>query len=497
MKTIRIYTFLVIIAIVLSMTLFFACRKNNINNEPPPISLINGSVAGRVTDLNDVLVSNASVTAGAITTTTDMDGHFIIKNAQLIKDAGFVEVAKPGFFTGSRTFLVNTNTLNNVKIQLIPKIVSGNFVATSGGSIDVLGGGSVNFGANNTVTVSNNAAYTGNVSVSTFYLNPADANFSKYMPGDLQGLNSSNQQKILQSFGIVLIEMNDASGGKLQIATGKTATITIPIPTAMQASAPATLPLWYFDETKGVWKQEGSATKQSNNYVGTVAHFSFWTAGQLGQNVRLDATFKDQNGNILANNLVTITSTNYGTSDGYTDSAGTVSGLIPANETLVMKAIDQCNNIIYTQNIGPFSTDTNLGNITVTVNTFNCIADNQFINLTLNGVNYSWYYSSSSGSRVDSTTSIIGGRTDSLPYVVGTIFSGNTSPGNYIFRLYTIINNNVAYNTWYNNPNTVVTEYGAVGGYISGTASGWVKNFPVATSDSFPFSYSYRVKRIQ
>ena len=64
------------------------------------------------------------------------------------------------------------------------------------------------------VNASNGAAYTGNVSVSTFYLNPADANFNEYMPGDLRGLNSSNQQKILQSFGMVLIEMNDASGGE-------------------------------------------------------------------------------------------------------------------------------------------------------------------------------------------------------------------------------------------------------------------------------------------
>ena len=159
------------------------------------------------------------------------------------------------------------------------------------------------------------------------------------MPGALLAINSSNKQKSLQSFGMVFVEMDDANGGKLQIACSKTATITIPIPSALQANAPATIPLWYFDDTKGIWKQEGNANKQNNNYVGTVAHFSFWTAGQLGENVRLDATFKDQNGKMLANNLVTITSANHGTSEGYTDSAGTVSGLIPANETLVMKEL--------------------------------------------------------------------------------------------------------------------------------------------------------------
>ncbi|TMI80101.1 MAG: hypothetical protein E6H10_14335, partial [Bacteroidetes bacterium] len=135
------------------------------------------------------------------------------------------------------------------------------------------------------------AAYTGDVSVSTFYLNPADVDFNNYMPGNLVGLNSGNQQKILQSFGMTSIEMNNAAGEKLQLASGKTAIITLPIPSAMQATAPATIPLWYVDETKGIWKQEGTANKQGSNYTGTVAHFSFWTAGQLLQDIRLDATF--------------------------------------------------------------------------------------------------------------------------------------------------------------------------------------------------------------
>ena len=281
--------------------------------------------------------------AGTSSTTTDIDGLFKLNNVQLNKDAGYVRVTRTGYFEGSRTFLVNSNTVNNVKIELIPKSVSGNFPAGSGGTINVSGGGAINFAANATVNASTGSTFTDNVSVSTFYLNPSDANFNNYMPGNLSGTNASNQQKILQSFGMVSVEMDDAGGNKLQIATGKTATITIPIPSARQAGAPATIPLWYFNDTTGIWKQEGSATKQGNNYVGTVAHFSFWTAGQLAQSVKLNAKFLFDTASAIiavANKLVTITSANYGTTSGYTDSAGTVSGLIPANETLVMKVLN-------------------------------------------------------------------------------------------------------------------------------------------------------------
>ena len=185
MKPIKTKAFFATTVIVLSMLLFFGCEKNDINNGPQPISLISGSVAGQVTDLNDVPISNASVTAGSSVATTDKDGRFIIKDAQLDKDAGFVQVTKPGFFTGSRTFLVNANTVNNVKIQLIPKTVSGKFDAASGGIVDITGGGLVNFEASNVVNPSNGSTYTGNVYVSTFYLDPAAVNFSGYMPGAL------------------------------------------------------------------------------------------------------------------------------------------------------------------------------------------------------------------------------------------------------------------------------------------------------------------------
>ena len=360
--------FSALIIIAASITILLACRKTNFNSTSLTTNFLNAatvSVAGRVTDLNNLPISNASVTAGTSVTTTDIDGQFIIKNAQLSKDGGFVKVSKAGYFPGSRTFLINANGVVNVKIKLIPKMVSGNFAAFSGGIVNVWGGGSVTFSAGTIVSAETGDLYTGNVSVSTFFLDPVDARSTEYMPGDLRGINTSNQERILQSFGMVSIEMNAPGGEKLQLAAGKTATITFPIPPSLQAKAPATIPLWYFDETKGIWKEEGNATRQGNDYVGKVAHFSFWNCDLPAEYVRLDIIFKDQKGNALTNKLVTVSSASYGIRSGYTDSNGGVSGLIPANETLIIKVFDQCGEILYTKNIGPFSIDANLGSTTV------------------------------------------------------------------------------------------------------------------------------------
>ena len=193
---------------------------------------------------------------------------------------------KTDFFKVQKILYQPTGTVNNAKIRLIPKPAATTITASSGGNVTVPGGGSVNF-TGGFVNASNGSAYTGNVSVSTFYLNPTDQNFSANVPGNLKGVSASNQPGVLQSFGVVAVELNDASGNKLQLAQGKTATITLPIPAALLDKAPASIPLWYFDDTKGLWKQEGTAAKQGSNYVGVVNHFSFWSVGDIAGAINL------------------------------------------------------------------------------------------------------------------------------------------------------------------------------------------------------------------
>ena len=351
--------------IIITLTgILFACKKTDVDKitDSP---LVTASIAGLVTDTNNVAITNATVTAGTSVTTPDVNGRFTISNAQLDKDAGVVTISKSGYFTGARTFVPSAGTVNNVKIQLIPKTVAGNFDAGTGGTVNILGGGKVDFGSGSIVNASTAASFSGNVAASTLFLNSTDPGFKNYMPRDLQAIDASNNKGLLQSYGMAVVELNDASGNKLQLASGKTATITLPIASSLLGSAPASVPLWYFDDSKGVWKQEGTATKQGSNYVGAVKHFSFWSAGQLTQSVKLTATFKDSTGQALTNKLVWIIRLTNESTSGYTDNTGTVSGFVPANETLVLDVLDDCGNLMYKKYVGPFSTDTDLGNIIV------------------------------------------------------------------------------------------------------------------------------------
>jgi hypothetical protein len=46
-------------------------------------------------------------------------------------------------------------------------------------------------------------------------------------------------------------------GEKVELAEGLPATLTFAVPASMKDQAPATIPLWYFDEDEGIWKEEG------------------------------------------------------------------------------------------------------------------------------------------------------------------------------------------------------------------------------------------------
>lgn len=368
----KFYSFL-IAGFILITAIFFACTKTeSLSGQYNPGPVVTASVKGRITGIDKRPIIGATISAGSTTTTTNINGEFTLNNVQLNKNSGFIKVSKQGYFNGSRTFTVSANTTNFIRVQLIPKTVSGSFNSNSGGTVTVSNGGEISFTASSIKNASTGAAHTGNVKVSAFYLDPTDVNMSQYMPGDLRGINTSNQERLLKSFGMIAVELNADNGDPLQLANGKTATINFPIPPSLQTNAPATIPLWYFNETKGMWMEEGTATKQGDKYIGTVGHFSFWNFDEPQYSTNINMRFVDANANPLSYYWVEIKDT---TNNNYrmasTDSAGYVSGPVPCNKVLSMKVYSPppSYELIYQTTIGPFGCGItqNLGTINISV----------------------------------------------------------------------------------------------------------------------------------
>ena len=375
----------------------FSCQKDfsNENNLPNPVFLTSTSIEGRVTDETGLPVYGASVKAGTRTMQTDKNGMFRFSNATFTTTENFVTVSKNGFFKGSRTFFAREKSNNFVRIQLLRKTISARLDAIVGGDADMRGnGGSVHFEPNSFVTMSG-SLYTGTVLVATHYLNPTDADISDQMPGDLRGTSAAGTTVGLKSFGMVAVELTDEGGQKLQIKNGLPATLNINIPASISASAPVNIPLWYFNDSTGLWKQEGNAVKSGDKYIGTVTHFSFWNCDDPYEYVKIKAHIINNAGLAVPGVKVQIIAANGASAYDYTDNNGFVDGFVPKNQTLSLQVLNSCNQTAYTGNIGPFNVMTDIGNITITqatttiygtaVNCSNAAVTDGYVQVTLNG----------------------------------------------------------------------------------------------------------------
>jgi len=364
--------------LIFTLSVFFSCQKDLSREDggvvvtPPDLSTkINSSVSGFVTDENNAPVKNAVVVMGTGTSNTDKYGYFEIKNVQVVKNAAFVSVSKTGYFKGIKTYSAKEGKAAFFRIKLLPKTVTGNFNSTSGGTVSTADGLSVTLPANAVVNAATNVAYSGTVNVAARYIDPKDAEISKILPGGSLGINSDGAMKLLGDYGSAAIELTGSAGELLQVMTGKKATLVLPISATLSASAPANIPLWYLDESKGLWKQEGSATKSGNNYIGEVSHFSFWDWANQSSYVYFDCTIVDAAANPVPNALVylEVLPTQGYNGYAYTDDNGYAGGLIPDNTQFNFRVLPSnfftCNTPVYSQNIASTNVALSLGNVTM------------------------------------------------------------------------------------------------------------------------------------
>ena len=351
---------------------FVSCNKDDSpsgsqDQNPDPTAFaenfgndISRTFLGNVVDTNNNPIENVLIKIGNQTVMTDGNGVFIIQDAPVKEHFGYVTAEKAGFIHASRALVPSSGT-NKVRIMMLPETIAGSTASGTQETIALANGASVALEGDYIKADGTN--YTGNVNVIMHHLDPVDENMQNLMPGMLYAANAQNEEVMLQTFGMLAVELRGSDGENLNIAEGSSAEIRMPLDASLLNDAPATIPLWYFDEVNGYWIEDGQATLVGNEYVGTVSHFSFWNCDIPAEAVNLCLTVLNASDENLSNLNIGITSDTYGTRYGYTNENGEVCGLVPSNETLGINiySYDLCGQSpIYSGTLGPFITDSNI-----------------------------------------------------------------------------------------------------------------------------------------
>lgn len=289
-------------------------------------------VSGKVLDdATGLGIAGVTVRVGSLSTTSGADGSFSLLGLSASSRVTVV-FASSSYAEGVRIANVVADASTDVQARLVKVGASGTVPVTGGGTVTVPSStAQVTLPANG-VQRADGSIPTGNITVNLTPINPAVD--TTLMPGDFLTSTGSGNVSI-ESFGALNVVLTDSSGAALNLRSGQTATIRIPL-ASRSATTPSTIPLFYFNTSTGLWVQEGTATLfgsgTSAYYEGTVSHFTTWNADQTYNTIIVHGCLKNAAGAVVANALVSSDGIDYsGTSSVYTDSSGNFSLPIRSN----------------------------------------------------------------------------------------------------------------------------------------------------------------------
>ena len=323
------------------------------------------SILGYVYDDNNQPVENATVSIYSGMTKTDKYGVFSFENIKMDKLGTYIKVKKAGYMLGSDKIYPDKG-LSTSYIHLYNLDKTGEFSSDKGGTIELAGGGKIVFAANS-IAKEDGTPYNGNVIVTAKKLDVNDEKIADKMPGALVGINNKGNTAVLGTMGMVAVELRDAEGNELNLKSGATASLTFPVNSNQSANASSEIPLWYFDEIKGLWIEEGKAILQDGKYIAEVPHFSWWNLDAKFDPIYMCVKVLFANGKPAVNYMVKLTAdVIYPTTYGWTDYNGQVCGLVPKGKEIILEVVNPyCNEVVYKKTIGPFDSDVVLDDIII------------------------------------------------------------------------------------------------------------------------------------
>ena len=357
------------LVLLIPSLLWISCRKNTDSlvpsNENPV--LLESGVIGQVLDPQGNPAENVQVSHDKTTVVTDKNGVFILKNQFMNSHGAQLTFKKSGYFLLHKSIIPIKGKLVNMKARLVARNVTKVISATQGGTILTNAAASVTFKPNSFIT-SASTPYSGNVKVFAYYMPPILETTREEMPGNLTGRTTDGEFVVLQTMGMLNVELEDESGNPLQLNPQSPAEIIAPIDPSLTSLATPNIPLWHYDPIKASWIEEGFAQKVGNNYVGSVSHFTTWNWDFKFKAIKLKFRLVNEKGEPLANHFFDIKDlTNGGHGSGETNSDGTFEDFIPANSNFEM--IDYSCQLIPVKRFSSQNTDLDLDDIKIDVKT--------------------------------------------------------------------------------------------------------------------------------
>jgi hypothetical protein len=260
--------------LLLSSVFIWSCSNDDGGPTGPGPVDHTGSISGIVQGGAKAPIDGALVEVGNLSATTNQDGYFSISSVPA--GSALVDITLAGYLSVHRVVDVLEDQNIHLTNIYLPQAESFTVDGAAGGTaMTGDGDGSVIFGANAFEDAAG-TPYTGDVTVEVTAMLPEDETFYDAFPGAFEGQRTDGTTVQFVSYGFMGVNLYSTSKAPLQLASGQTATLSLAVSSTFAKQAPATIPMWYFDEATGIWREEGEATLVGERYEAQVSHFTTW-----------------------------------------------------------------------------------------------------------------------------------------------------------------------------------------------------------------------------
>jgi len=348
---------------LLFLGLLSSCVKDDegIIMENPTEVFHSSDIFGVVTNISDEPIAGAVATFKGNTTTTDENGVYRFSDVEVGSQHNTVKIEKEGYFENARTFRTAESAILYQKSILQEKSFDHKFQSDSDGLVE-FDRVKIQFPANSIIVERNGEIYSGEVLLAMTPMDPSLERLAELMPGDMSAREDDGSISTLESFGMGNVEMQSPTGERLQIGENQNVEMSYKVSEEFLSQAPAIIDMWSFDFDIGVWIKEGQASLNGDVYTGIVSHFSSWNYDVSAPSVVVSGQVMSNIGNLTYYSVQIHNEDNEG-GHGTTDDQGQFSGRVEAGVPLTMRILTNtnCSLLVHEEEIGPFTTDTDLG----------------------------------------------------------------------------------------------------------------------------------------
>lgn len=226
------------------------------------------TLTGSVVDSDGEPIAGATASLGEAEATTNADGVFTLEIPAGARSVVRVDAA--GYAHGVRPVEPGGADAASVNFTLFPATTTRVDLAMGEANVAVMGAdgsvGMLTIPEGSVVERESGMPVDGPVDVTIAHVTPDDAEAGK------TPLPMETADGPMVSYGMTEVTITTADGTDCNVAEDETLTLA----TAAEMEDPAEVPLWYWDEARGIWVQEGDASREGDMWVADLPHLTWW-----------------------------------------------------------------------------------------------------------------------------------------------------------------------------------------------------------------------------